>query len=111
MNILEGRCCLKARVKINAGTHGVLKVLNFLGIVRTDAPTEYKRSVSLVGLEYRPVELGAVTTHQFRFSIEEEVVNDSLVLCCLCQVLSVGDVQRLDDGDGMVTALGTKGWI
>ena len=74
-----GRSGLKAGVEVNACKHGMVESLYFLSVIRSDASTEDEGCIPLVVVEYRPVELCAISAHHLSLRVEEEIVGGAFV--------------------------------
>ncbi len=59
--------------------NGLKAGLYFLSVIRSDASTEDEGCIPLVVVEYRPVELCAISAHHLSLRVEEEIVGGAFV--------------------------------
>ena len=96
-DVLEARGELKAGVEVYADASGVVKGLDALCVIGTDASTQEEGRLAFVGGEDFPVEFLPIAADGFSFGVEEEIVHCAVEDDCGFQVLLRCNVKGLDD--------------
>ena len=100
-HIFKCRFYFEARIEVDTDALRMPKRSYRLSVVWTYAPTQQKGCCPLVVVEDRPVELLSITSYGLSLRIKEEVVSNSFVGLSLKQIIGCGDVESLDDGEGL----------